>query len=298
MKEYIRPFGSINESVKQNGIVLIKGKPKGKDREQMLYAAHVNSCAEVRPGAMMMFLSDTFYRIRKDDKKLKGVRINWKDEDSLKAAINSKSPGKLSIVRNNTKTPFHWKTLKHTNISDALNAVEKDIFGDDYLFESADLSQPIENIVVQDALDAIFKDGSNVILLDWQIPNDSLMDAINNDESGGTEEVEWDATFECVYVGRPELDTKLKEKELRRFEIVIYFTSAIEFTRQYYSGSYDSPPDEDIEITSIETQITSIQLVGSTTTDFEEDFGLSSIVSEMEDYDLESLVEKRHVKFI
>jgi hypothetical protein len=297
MKEYIRPFGSINESVKQNGIVLIKGKPKGKGREQMLYAAHVNSCAEVRPGAMMMFLSDTFYRIRKDDKKLKGVRINWKDEDSLKAAINSKSPGKLSIVRNNNKTPFHWKTLKHTNISDALNSVEKDIFGDDYLFESADLNQPIENTVVQDALDAIFKDGSNVILLDWKIPNDSLMDAING-ESYDTEEVEWDATFECVHVGRPELDEQLKEKELRRFEIAIYFTSAIEFTRKYYSGSYDSPPDEDIEITSIETQITSIQLVGSATTDFEEDFGVSSIVSEMEDYDLESLVEKKHVKFI
>lgn len=297
MKEYVKSFGSINESVKQNGIILIKGKPKGKGKEQMLYAAHVNSCAEVRPGAMMMFLSDTFYRIRKDDGKLKGVRINWKSEDSLKDAINSKSPGKLSIVRNNTKTPFHWKTLKHTNMSDALNAVEKDILGDDYLFESADLNQPIENTVVQDTLDVIFKDGTSVILLDWKIPNDSLMDAIDG-EGGGTEEVEWDATFDCVHVGRPELDARLKEKELRRFEIVIYFKSAFDFTRNYSPGSYDSPPDEATEITSIETQITSIQLVASATTDFEEDFGFSSIVSEMEDYDLESLVEKRHVKFI
>jgi hypothetical protein len=298
MKEYIRPFGSINESVKQNGIVLIKGKPKGKNRDQMLYAAHVNSCAEVRPGATMLFLSDQFYRIRKDDTKLKGVRINWKDEDSLKAVLNFKSPGKLSVVRNNNKTPYHWKTLKHTNISDALNSVEKDIFGDDYLFESADPGQSIEETVAIDALDAILKDGTNVVVLNWEIPNDSIQDAISSESANRSEDVEWEASFDCIYVGRPELDTQLKEKELRRFEITIYFNSEVEFTKTYFPGSYDSPPDEDIEVDSIETQISSIQLVGQESTDFEEDFDFSQIVSEMDDHDLESLVKKKHVKFI
>lgn len=298
MKEYIRLFGSINESVKHNGIVLIKGKPKGKNRDQMLYAAHVNSCAEVRPGAMMLFLSDQFYRIRKDDTKLKGVRINWKDEDSLKSVLNFKSPGKLSVVRNNNKTPYHWKTLKHTNISDALNAVEKDIFGDDYLFESADSGQPIEETVAIDALDAILKDGTNVVVLNWEIPNDSIQDTISRESANRSEDVEWEASFDCIYVGRPELDAQLKEKELRRFEITIYFNSEVEFTKKYFPGSYDSPPDEDIEVDSIETQISSIQLVGQESTDFEEDFDFSQIVSEMDDYDLESLVKKKHVKFI
>ena len=298
MNTYIKPFESINESVKQNAIILIKGKPKGKDREQVLYATHVNSCAEVRPGAMLMFLSNTFYRITMDDNKLKGVKINWKDEDSLKAVLNFKSPGKLSVVRNNNKTPFHWKTLKHTNLLDALRAVETDLLESSYLHESADLTQPIEKTVAIDALDAILKDGTNVIVLNWEIPNDSIIDALNSESPDSSEDIEWEASFDCIHVGRPELDTQLKEKELRRFEITIYFSSEADFTRRYSPGSYDSPPDEDIEIDSIETQINSIQLVGQESTDFEEDFDFSQIVSDMDDHDLESLVKKKHVNFI
>lgn len=298
MKEYVRPFGQINESVKHNSIVLIKGKPKGKAREQLLYAAHVSSCAEVRPGAMMLFLSDQFYRIRKDGKKLKGVRINWKDEDSLKDAINSKSPGKLSIVRNNNKTPYHWKTLKHTNITDALNAVDQDLIGDQYLFESSDSSLSIEERVVIDALDSIFKDGSEVIVLDWDIPTDSLSDSIDSDESSGSEEMEWAASFECLHVGRPELDDQLKEKDLRRFEINIYFTSTIDFTQWYDPGDYNNPPEGGIEVESISTEITNIQLLGSDSTEFEESFGMDQVVSGLDTEDLEPMIKKKHVKFI
>ena len=66
---YIKPFEPINESMKQHGILLIKGKPKGKNKQQMLFATHVNTWAELRPGAMMMFLSDTFYRVIKEGDK-------------------------------------------------------------------------------------------------------------------------------------------------------------------------------------------------------------------------------------
>jgi len=300
MKKYIHSFNLINESVKHNGIVLIKGKPKGKDQEQTLYASHVSSCAEVRPGAMMLFLSDQFYRIRKDGKKLKGARINWKDEDSLKDAINSKSPGKLSIVRNKNKTPYHWKTLKHTNITDALNAVDQDLMGDQYLFESSDSSLPIEERVVIDALDSIFKDGPEVIVLDWEIPDDSLSDSIDSDsfQTSGSEEIEWTASFDCLHVGRPELDDQLKEKGLRRFEVTIYFTSTINFTQWYDPGDYNNPPEGGIEVESISTEISDIHLLGSDYTEFEESFGIDPVVSKLDTEDLESLIKKKHVKFI
>jgi hypothetical protein len=134
MNQYIQSFEALFESMIQHGIVLIKGKPRGKNKEQMLYATHVNNWIELRPGATLLFLSDSFYRIIAEDGRLKGVKIDWRDEDSLKASLNFKSPGKLSVVRNNNKTPYHWKTLKHTNLRDALDAVQYDINSNDYIF--------------------------------------------------------------------------------------------------------------------------------------------------------------------
>lgn len=131
--KHIIPFEAVFESIQQHGIVLIKGKPRGKDGEKRLYATHVNTWVEARPGATRLFISDSFYRIFKEDGKLKGHRIDWRDEDQLRDSLNFKTSSKLSVVANNNKTPYHWKTLKHTNLRDALDAVQHDIKDFEYL---------------------------------------------------------------------------------------------------------------------------------------------------------------------
>jgi hypothetical protein len=295
MNLYIKPFEPINESMKQHGIILIKGKHKGKNKEQMLFATHVNTWAELRPGAMMMFLSDTFYRVIKDGDKLKGVKINWRDEDSLKDSLNFKAPGKLSVVRNNNKTPYHWKTLKHTNLRDALDSVEEDLLGSSFVFESSDSFESIKTMVIEDSIDAIFKDGKNVIVLDWDIPDYDLTDNIDKSERHGTERSEWEATFDCIHVGRPELDEDLKEMELDRFEVTVYFETTFSFEQWYDPGDRDTPPDGDIEITNIDTDIVSISIGGIEVAGPSD---LKKIIGDPDGPDFESFIKKKHERFI
>jgi hypothetical protein len=295
MNLYIKPFEPINESMKQHGILLIKGKPKGKSKEQMLFATHINTWAELRPGAKMMFLSDTFYRVIKEGDKLKGVKINWRDEDSLKDALNFKTPNKLSVVLNNNKTPYHWKTLKHTNLRDALDSVEGDIDRENFIFESADPLESIEKIVTTDAIDAIFREGTNVIVLDWAIPTDDFAELVDSGDRHGSETTEWEATFDCIHVGRPELDETLIEMELNRFEVTITFESTFSYQQWYTPGDRDNPPDGDIEITDMNTEISNISVDGIDSSDT---FELAKIVSDMDGFDLDSFIEKKHEKFI
>jgi hypothetical protein len=287
-------FDSINESMKQQGIVLIKGKPRGKDREQNLFATHVNNWAEVRPGATMLFLSDTFYRVVKEDKKLKGIRINWKDEDSLKDVLNFKSPGKLSVVRNNNKTPYHWKTLKHSNLKDALDAVEEDLLDSSYVFESAGPVSPY-SIVLEDALESIFGDGKNVIVLDWTLPDFDIVDTVEGDDSRGTDTVDWEASFDCLYVGRPELDEALTQEDLRRFELSINFECEFKYSQWYDSGNYDTPPEGEITLEEVSNSVTSVYINGE---EVEPSFDIESIVKPMDFEDLENFIKKNHARFI
>lgn len=294
MNKYIKSFNIINESIKRDGIILIKGKPKGKNKESLLFATHVNNWAELRPGAMMMFLSDVFYRIIKEGDKLKGVKINWRDEDSLKDALNFKSPGKISVVRNNNKTPYHWKTLNHTNLRDALDSIENNINRSDYILESINSSNSLTEIVVADSLKSIFMDGKNVMLLDWDISTDSLIDSITDyDEKFGN--ADWEASFDCIYVGRPELDKKLEEANLRRFEITIFFNSDFSYTNWYDSGDEFTPADGSTEIYDISTEITSIMINGE---EFRESIDIDRIISKMDDAGLASFISNKHSKFI
>jgi hypothetical protein len=300
MKTYVKSFEAINESMKQHGIVLVKGKPRGKSGEPMLYATHVNTWIEPRPGATMLFLSDTFYRIIKDGDRLKGVKIDWRDEASLKAALNFKSPGKLSVVRNNNKTPYHWKTLKHTNLPDALDAVKYDILQSNYILESADSdisADPLYTTVLSDTFDSIFKDGKNVILLDWKIPEDPLMDSINNnnahDEDRGSGTTGWDIELDCLYVGRPELDEKLKALDLRRFVVTVELVTEFKYTSEYDPGDRYTPPYSETEITSADTDVDNIYLGDY---EFEDTFGLAKDIDGSGN--LLYFIQEKHSNFI
>jgi hypothetical protein len=130
--KHLISFQQLFENVQHNAIILIKGKPKkGK---KPLYAAHVLSSIEVGHGAEMMILSDVFYRIEWNDGNLKGVRVGWRNEEALRDTLNLNSPNRISVVKNNNKTPLHWKTTKHTNLRDALDSVQGMIDLADYDF--------------------------------------------------------------------------------------------------------------------------------------------------------------------
>ena len=233
MLKHIQPYSMLNESFRQHGVILIKGKPK-KGGDRFLYAGHVNAELELKAGAKMMILSDTFYRVvRGENGKLKGEKINWRSEDSLKAALNLKSPGKISLVKNNNKTPYHWKTLKHTNITDALSAVDQDLRDPDYLFESA--SGSIENRLAVDALRTAFAgEKTGVIIIGFNAPygamNEDAWDRMDG-EGSGSSSYEWEVTLDCLYIGEDETYEYLKEKDKLRFEVLLTLYSEYSFTQ-------------------------------------------------------------------
>lgn len=131
---FLETYDQINESVGQGSIILIKGIGERK----RLYAAHVKGLIQVKPGAKMALLSTDFYRIVVREGRLTALRVNFMSDEHLKNAINSKTPGRLSIVLNDKKTPYHWITGRHTAVFPALRAVEELIRQDDYILESSD----------------------------------------------------------------------------------------------------------------------------------------------------------------
>jgi len=117
----------ITESLGRGSVVVIKGKPEENDRCK-LFVTQVLGFSEIKPGAKMVFLSPEFYRIKENEEgRIVGIRTSYKTEDSLKGVLNLKSDGKLSVVLNNNKTPWHWKTTKHTMLQSALKDIVDDI---------------------------------------------------------------------------------------------------------------------------------------------------------------------------
>jgi hypothetical protein len=241
MKTHIQSF---NESIQQYGIILINGKPKGKNGEKMLYAAHVIGSSELRPGMVMMFLSGPFYRIVKTENGLSSFKISYKDEDSLKASLNLKSPGQISIVRNNNKTPYHWRTLKHTNISSALKEVERDLLGSDYIFESNDSVGDYDSFfrrVLLDTIDSLFNGQKYVIPLTWNNFSNALIEGI--DEPNEHQQTSFEIEVDCLYVGRPELDDDFKRyNQPKRFKM--YAVIDAEYQVSYRGEDSDAEIDD------------------------------------------------------
>jgi len=134
MKKHIMEYSQvINESFGVGSVILINGK--SEDSGKKLYATHIIGSAALNPGATMLFLSDDFYRIKKDGDRLKAVRIGFSTESALKSALKVSSTGRISIIKNNNKTPFHWITLNHKVMHTALHAVEDVLNKDNYILE-------------------------------------------------------------------------------------------------------------------------------------------------------------------
>ena len=172
-------FEKINESVRPGSVILIKGAPEnGKTK---IFAAHVKGVHEIKEGAQMLFLSDDFYRIKKEGDQYKSVKISYKSDESLKKVLNLKTPGKISIVKNNNKTPLHWKTLKSMTVSSALSDITGELEDSKYLLESVEVDtvdrdqlwKEYYNLVAQKALNTVFLNDRQLEILDYNILRDS-----------------------------------------------------------------------------------------------------------------------------
>jgi hypothetical protein len=144
MKHVIKRYSSqLNESIGKGSIVLIKGKPDS-DGKRNLYVTSITGYAEIKPGAIMVFLGDQIYRVKHNGpKQFSGIKVDFRSEFGLKQALNMRQNGVPSVVLNNNKTPFHWITLKHIDIGTALKEVENLLPGLNLILESDDAAEQI-----------------------------------------------------------------------------------------------------------------------------------------------------------
>lgn len=286
MNKYIKLFEEkINESfIGKGSIIFIKGKPeKGKRK---LFATHITGFVELKAGAIMLFLADDFHRIKEEDGKLKAIKISYKNEDSLKSVLNLKSPGKISVVKNNNKTPFHWKTLKHTNLNSALREIEKEFTKDQYILESANQSTLAKSKEVLELgqeltsalLRAINGDNSEIKLQSFSCDDTDLDSALLDQldgESSSDVSVEWDSVF-YIIAYHEKFDDLFKRNNIkledRGFSIELrYSSNGSAWSYQSAPQTFHHPAEWEEGVENIETDFLEISIV-SNTSDFDHSF--------------------------
>lgn len=203
MNKHILSYSDkLNESIGRGSVLLIKGRPTSAG--MMLYVTSIKGWAEIRPGLKMVFIGDIVYRvIHKGDGKFAGRKVDIKGEDGLKGVFNMKNVGKPSLVLNHNKTPFHWMTLKHTDIGTALRELGPRLFTHEVILESASkLSTNDANVYIAKELFKKLAGKESAV---------HIIDVISGDESGdfepknwteyeesGSNEYEWASTFKVI----------------------------------------------------------------------------------------------------
>jgi hypothetical protein len=299
--KHIHIYSQVSESVGRGSIVLIKGKGSpGK-----LYATHVMGWAMLKPGAKMLFLSDEFYRIKREGGKLVPVRVGFKNEAALMGALNLKVPGKISIVINHNKTPFHWKTLNHTSIYSALREVEDGILLDDYLLEKDrgsltrdEVWNLFGNYIGKKVYRTAFEETNEVDVFSYA-PGLEMSRFVESIDETTSEEIDWYLNFEVFDRSRE------VEPYLDYFEMVqpipcsFAFSSEVEVTVRRIPGDWDTPPDTEVDVEHADHKKVDFELEGIR---IEPDPELKSMLDailtiikekEMDDDDLHRLVSKK-----
>ncbi len=268
MKKYIKPYSElVTESIDRGAIVLIKGKSEGDKKK--LYAAHVIGSVSIAHGGQMLFLADEFYRIREEDGKLKAAKIAYKSDATLKSALNLKSPGKISIVKNNNKTPFHWKTLKHTTIHSALREVESDLQKEEYLFESVSDDQmerdrlwnEFSDIIVSKIISTAFLGEKKIDIFSYRLENEDLPEDFEPDDSGNFDYL-WEISFKILLRG-PEIQKYLQEFSLgKHLTVTFILDSYFKYEWTHDPGDYWTPSYSEWDEVDSKTLINSILVDG------------------------------------
>jgi hypothetical protein len=135
---YVSPYHQkLNESIGRGSVLLIKGRPVENGRH--LYVTQITGYAEIKPGIKMVFLGDQIYRVKYRDGNFIGKKVYIKQDENLASVLNLKNPERPSIVLNHNKTPFHWSTLKHTDIGTALRELGPGLFDHDLILEQEEI---------------------------------------------------------------------------------------------------------------------------------------------------------------
>lgn len=267
MGRHIKSYSEVvNESISKGSVILIKGKSeKGKKK---LYVTHITGSVSLQNGAVMLFLSDEFYRIKEEEGRLKAVKISYRSEEELKSALNLKSPGKISIVKNENKTPFHWKTLKHTSIQAALKEIEGEIMPGTYLFESVSKDDDTDqawrefiDLVFERTANTVFFGKNEIDIIRYRI--DDIYQEIWDSEKSNLE-VEWELELTVLLKGA--IFKQYMEKlnlTTKTTRVIFYFKSDLGLDLKYDPGDYWTPSYSDVEIDSVETYLEATLVDGS-----------------------------------
>lgn len=252
--KHVIPYRTVSESIGRGSVILIRGKGS----PAKLYATHVTGFAMLKSGVKMLFLSDEFYRIKKQDGRLIPVRINLGGDASLMGALNLKSQGKLGIVTNHNKTPFHWKTLNHTSIYSALREVEEGILLDDLLLEKDmsgltrdDVWNLLGNYIGKKTYRTIFEGTDEVDVFRYHA-NLNLSKFVETIDETTSEEIDWG--FEIDAFDRSsEIEAYLNYFETLDQPIQCSFTvsSDVDLTVTYTPGSHEEPSYSQVKVNGV-----------------------------------------------
>lgn len=300
--KHIRPYTNINESMGRGSVLFVKGKPEGGKRK--LFVTQILGHAEVKPGVTMFFLANDFYRLKEEDGRLKIQKVDLSDS-ALRPVLNIKSEGKISVVKNNAKTPWHWKSLKHTSIAAAVRELEDEIRFGDYILESSDVNSKVKfatlyNHVVKKVLSVAILGNRDpeLIITDFSVSKE-LQRKISEVGEDSTVDSDWEANFDCIYLGKEHRDL-LEEFEIGpMFDISLALSSEASVDVTHYPGDRETPDDWDVEVISVQTELQEVYLEGGSA---EADPELQRILkeanrklSDMDETDLEHELKKNIV---
>lgn len=272
MNRHVKSYSEkLNESIGRGSVLLIKGKPMQDGR--YLYVTTIDGFAEIKPGLKMVFLSDTIYRvIYKGENKFSGRKVDYRGEDGLKGIFNMRNPGRPSIVLNHNKTPFHWLTLKHTDIGKALRELGPRLFSHDLILESNENQLTPQQYIVHEMLKEITGRESNIIIKKVEISEDYDLSDFRSDaeqSENSTYEEQWEM---FVYLTLkednlpPSVESEYSESiegemfsdmgvDVDEIIVSLSMNTTAELKHSYDPGDYYTPSYSETEIIDINTYI-------------------------------------------
>lgn len=294
----------LTETLTNGAVVLIRGTSPDGSVKPRLFAAKAVGSKEIKPGVTMVFLSPEFYRVIKENGRLKAISLYYRNEDSLRGALNLSSSNEFSIVLNSKKTPFHWKTTQHSNFLAALKEVENDILESEYSLESAEhkrrqevISRMYQKIAI-DTISALFFSQKKVYILSYSMSDafDHEIDDTDNSKISASSYVE-----SKVISPDSNVRAALTEFELEQpFEVLLDINTDAIIRVEADPGDYYTAPSFNTEYEIIASSIISIYVDGSEValndslkTKINE---INSIIKEMKPKDILKLINSKKAK--
>lgn len=305
MNKHILSYSQkINESIGKGSVLLIKGKQMQDGR--YLYVTTINGYSEIKPGLVMVFIGDIIYRvIYKGNNKFSGRKVDYRGEEGLKGMFNMRNEGKPSLVLNNNKTPFHWLTLKHTDVGAALRELGPRLFGHELILEEYETEKKADVFLTKELIKKLLGKESAINIISANSEEADNFEYNAEESEDGLTDWEWSATVKLSidddavpseYVeylrNMSALSSTLLDDVLTSefgldrggLDVDLYFTSYANVKHEFDPGDYATAPYSSTEIVDAGTELSSPDFVFIDGGSIEADDELMELVKE---YDLE-----------